>query len=73
MSVAVLLCGRCGSHHVDVRGWRSHSVAELACSDCQHVSPVAGFTVGRVWRDDEPEIVTAAIADAALPTALAVR
>ena len=67
MSVAVLLCARCVSHLVDVRCWRSRAVAELACTACQHVSPVAGFTVGRIWRDDESELVTAAISDAAFP------
>lgn len=72
MAVAVVLCLRCGSHQVDVRGWRSRGVAVVACAACGHESPVIGFTVGRVWRADEPAIVTAAIEDAALPTALEV-
>lgn len=72
MAVAVLLCARCGSHLVDVAGWRSSAVAVLRCSGCDHESPVAGFTVGRVWRDDEPELVTAAIEDCAMPVGVRV-
>lgn len=67
MAVAVLLCARCGSHQVDVRCWRSERVAVLRCAACDHESTVSGFTVGRVWRDDEPALVTAAIEDIALP------
>jgi hypothetical protein len=67
MPVAVLLCAQCGSHHVDIRGWRSRSVALVGCSDCNHESVIAGFTLGRVWRDDEADLVVSAIQDAALP------
>jgi hypothetical protein len=67
--VAVLLCAKCGSHHVDVRGWRSPVVAVLRCSSCSHESPVAGFTVGRVYTCDESATVAEAIEDAALPLA----
>jgi hypothetical protein len=67
MAVAVLLCGHCGSHMVDVIGWRSSTSAVLRCSSCTHQAPVAGFTVGRVWRADESALIRSAIADAALP------
>lgn len=67
MAVAVLLCAHCGSHLVDVRGWRSRAVAILRCAACSHESPVAGFTVGRVYQGDELAMVAEAIHDAALP------
>lgn len=71
MAVAVLLCARCGSHLVDVKGWRSSSVAVLRCSSCAHESPVAGFTVGRVYQGDEPAMVVEALEDAAMPIGVA--
>jgi len=67
--VAVLLCAKCGSHLVDVRGWRSRAVAVLRCASCSHESPVAGFTVGRVYMCNESAAVAEAIEDAALPLA----
>ena len=39
----------------------------MRCAVCAHEAPLTGFTVGRVWREDEAALVTAAIADAALP------
>lgn len=66
--VAVLLCGKCGSHLVDVRGWRTLDVAVLRCAACGHESSVAGFTVGRVYQGDESAMVAEAIDDAALPS-----
>jgi len=70
MAIAVLLCGCCGSHCVDVVGWRSRRIALVRCSSCDHESPIVGFTVGRVYRADEPALVMDAIADAALPAAV---
>lgn len=67
MAVAVLLCAQCGSHRVDVIGWRDASIGVLRCSSCDHESAVIGFTVGRIWRDDEPSIITSALEDAAMP------
>jgi len=67
VELAVLLCVRCGSHEVDIRGWSSRTVAVMRCSTCDHESPVAGFTVGRVFSEQEPSMVREAIEDAALP------
>jgi ribosomal protein S27E len=69
MPVTVVLCSSCGSHLVDVRGWRTLDVAVLRCSACGHESTVSGFTVGRVYQGDESAMVAEAIGDAALPIA----
>src|SRR5690554_2532057 len=66
-SFSVLLCACCGSSSVVVRGWRTCSIAVLRCAACSHESPVAGFTVGRVYQGDQPAIIAEAIEDAALP------
>lgn len=67
MTVSLLLCAKCGSHHVDVRCWRSRTVAVLRCATCDHEAPVSGFTVGRARLEENSNIVTEAVADAALP------
>jgi ribosomal protein S27E len=69
MPVTVVLCAACGSHLVDVRGWRTLDVAVLRCATCGHESTVAGFTVGRVYQGDLSAMVAEAIEDAAMPIA----
>lgn len=72
-AVAVVLCARCGSHQVDVRGWNNRTVAVLRCSACCHEAPVHGFTIGRVYQGNTPAMVAEAINDAAMPLAVSVR
>lgn len=65
MAIAVLLCARCGSHLVDVKSWRSQTVAILRCWACEHEAPIEGFTVGRAYQGDEASLVEEAKKDAA--------
>lgn len=67
MAVAVLLCAHCGSHEVDVCGWKTRTIAVLRCSSCHTEADVSGFTVGRVYTSDDSSMIAAAIEDAALP------
>mgnify|MGYP001593850445 CR=1 FL=1 len=46
MSASILFC-QCGSSTVDVRGWISPTVPEIACSSCGKTASIPGFTIGR--------------------------
>jgi hypothetical protein len=53
-TVAIVLCDKCGSERVDVSSFRGTGDREfrVKCFECNHESPLLGFTLGRAEVSD---------------------